>query len=79
MTINEVVPRVEKVFSGVFGRQLAFSPSLSRTAEPRWTSLKHVEFIIALEMEFDLRFDGSDATDMTSIDVVVDTIARRLS
>jgi acyl carrier protein len=79
MTVNEVGPRVERVFSGVFGRQLAFSRSLSRLAEPRWTSLKHVEFIIALEAEFDLRFDGADATDMTSIGVVVDTIERKLS
>jgi acyl carrier protein len=38
--------------------------------ESRWTSLKHVEFIIALEGEFGVRFDGTDATDMVSIPAV---------
>jgi acyl carrier protein len=37
-----------------------------------------VEFIIALEGEFDVRFDGADATDMTSIPVVVDRVGQRL-
>lgn len=74
MTQQELMPRIQKVFSNVFGRQLEFSPSLSRLDEPRWTSLKHVELIIGLEAEFELRFDGADATDMTSIGTIVEAI-----
>lgn len=79
MTVDNLIPRVEQVFVAVFGRQVPFRPELTRIGEPRWTSLKHVEFIIALELEFDIRFDGADATDMISIPVVVDRIAQRLS
>jgi acyl carrier protein len=75
----ELIPRINKVFTGVFGRKVAFDPGLDRASEPRWTSLKHVEFIIALEMEFGVRFDGADATDMTSIRVVADRVAQRLA
>ena len=75
----ELIPRINKVFSSVFGRKVAFDPALDRASEPRWTSLKHVEFIIALEVEFGVRFDGADATDMTSIRVVADRVAQRLS
>jgi acyl carrier protein len=70
-----VLARVEKVFRRVFGARIAFHPQLERAAEPRWTSLKHVELIIALESEFGVRFDGADATDMVSIPAVCARVA----
>lgn len=79
MTDAELTPRIQKVFTGVFGRQIGFHPELTRAAEPRWTSLKHVEFLIALEMEFAVRFDGGDATDMTSIAAVIEKVRQRLA
>ncbi|HKU15985.1 MAG TPA: hypothetical protein VJQ52_16440 [Steroidobacteraceae bacterium] len=75
----DLIPRINKVFTGVFGRKVAFDAALDRASEPRWTSLKHVEFIIALEMEFGIRFDGADATDMISIPLVAERVAQRLS
>jgi hypothetical protein len=77
-TDDRVVSGVGKAFSAVFGPQLPFNPSMTRINEPQWTSLKHVEFIIALEGEFGVRFDGADATDMTDMQTVIDTVARRL-
>lgn len=79
MNDDKIASRTAKVFTGVFGPTVAFDRSLSRLDEPRWTSLKHVEFIIALEQEFDVRFDGADATDMTSIGVVIERIQQRLA
>jgi acyl carrier protein len=78
MTQEELTLRIGKVFSKVFERQLQFAPQLSRLDQPRWTSLKHIEFMIALESEFDLRFDGADATDMTSIPMVVQILEQKL-
>jgi acyl carrier protein len=62
----------------VFGEAIAFDPSLERLDEPSWTSLKHVELIIALEREFGVRFDGADAIDMTSIPTIVERVEREL-
>ena len=78
MTDNELVARTESVFTSVFGRQVPFDVALSRLNEERWTSLRHVEFIVALELEFGVRFDGADATDMTSIAVVLERVRQRL-
>jgi acyl carrier protein len=78
MTDEELTSRTERVFVSTFGPQVPFDVGLSRLDEPRWTSLKHVEFIIALEQEFGVRFDGADATDMTSIDIVLERIRQRL-
>ena len=78
MTDDQLVARTESVFAGVFGRQVPFDVTLSRLNEARWTSLRHVEFIIGLEREFGVRFDGADATDMTSIAVVLERVQQRL-
>jgi acyl carrier protein len=76
---QEINSRIEKAFSAVFGRHVRFNPQLERASVPRWTSLRHVEFIVALEREFGIRFDGADATDMVSIPVVMDRIRQRLT
>jgi acyl carrier protein len=75
---DDVVDRTRRVFTSVFGNAVDFAPTLTRLDEARWTSLKHVEFIVALESEFGVRFDGADATDMTSIPAVIDRIEQRL-
>lgn len=70
---------IAEVFSSIFGQRVAFDPNLSRIDEPGWTSLKHMELLIALEMKFGLRFDGADATDMTSVPAIVERIESRLT
>jgi acyl carrier protein len=79
MNSAEVAARIEHVFARVFGDRVTFDPQLARVDETYWTSLKHMEFLIALESEFGLRFDGADATDMTSIPIVVERIEARLA
>jgi acyl carrier protein len=74
-----MIARIERIFRRTFGERMTFQERLERKDEPRWTSLKHVEFIIALEQEFGLRFDGADATDMVSIAAVRERVARLLA
>ncbi len=71
-----LLERVQKCFSKTFGARVPFSAALDRGAEPRWTSLKHVEFLIAMEQEFGVRFDGADATDLVSITAVCARLAK---
>jgi acyl carrier protein len=75
----EVTSRIERVFTQVFGPRTPFATGLSRLEEPRWNSLKHMEFLVGLEQEFGVRFDGADATDMTSIPEVVERIGNKLA
>jgi acyl carrier protein len=75
----EVEGRIATVFARVFGARTPFAVSLSRVDEPRWNSLKHMEFLLGLEKEFGIRFDGADATDMTSIAEVVDRVGSKLA
>jgi len=75
---NDVTERVAEVFRKTFGKKAVFGLELKRTDLAQWTSMKHVEFIIGLEMAFGVRFDGADATDMISIPVVIERVRRRL-
>jgi acyl carrier protein len=79
MTDSQLAERVATVFRQTFGRKTNFSPDLKRTDVTAWTSLKHVEFIIALETAFGVRFDGADATDMVSIPVVLERLGMKLT
>jgi acyl carrier protein len=75
----QLTARVQRVFEGIFRRDLIFSAHLDRAHEPRWTSLQHIEFLIGLEREFGIRFDGADATDMSTIPVVLSRVRAKLS
>ena len=78
MNPPDIAPRIERVFARVFGRRAPFSLDVCRLNEPQWTSLKHVEFLIGLEQEFGIRFDGADATDMTTIVAVIERVQKKL-
>jgi acyl carrier protein len=70
--------RIKNVFNDVFKGTIEFSTDLSRETENRWNSIKHIEFLVALEKEFNLRFDGSDATEMNSIHKIISLIEQRI-
>jgi acyl carrier protein len=74
-----MMQRIQSAFVKVFGHQPPFDPHLSRVNDARWTSLRHVELILALESEFNVRFDGADATDMSSITGVAERLTRKLT
>lgn len=70
--------RIKSVFNDVFKGNIQFDVELNRETENRWNSIKHIEFLVALEREFGLRFDGSDATEMNSIKKIVSLIEQRI-
>jgi acyl carrier protein len=79
MSATEISARIETVFTRVFGARMPFSLGLSRLDDSRWNSLRHMEFLVGLEREFGIRFDGADATDMTSIADVVERVGSKLA
>ena len=63
------IERIEKVFRTVLIEDNAagFSESATMDEINSWDSLNFINIIIALEQEFDLKIDGLDAAEMTSI------------
>lgn len=44
-----------------------------------WPSLMHVEIIIAIEDEFDIRFDVEDIAKMNTVNEIIQHVANELS
>jgi len=55
-----------------------FSPELSSEDVSDWDSLQQIHFVVALEKEFGVRFDGATVSRMFSIPAVVEAVSSRL-
>lgn len=69
--------RLQEVFARVFKGKVRFSPELSQEKEPRWDSLRHVELLVGIEKEFGIRFDGSDAVELVSVQAILAALRER--
>ncbi len=76
---DSVQNRLHAVFTVVFAEKIDYQPDLKRTDAKGWDSLKHVELMIALEVEFDIRMDGADATAMTGVPQVLEIVEGKLA
>ena len=46
---------------------------------PEWDSFKHIELIIGLEQEFNIKLEYTDTTDMTSIPIIKSKVLKLLN
>ena len=72
-----VEDRIEKVFNEVFRGKVVYSPELEMSAKQKCESLRRVQLMVALEKEFNLRFDGADAANMVTVEEICETISAR--
>ena len=72
-----VLERVEVAFRSTFP-SIDFSPELSSEDVSDWDSLRQIHFVVALEKEFGIRFDGATVSRMFSIPAVVEAVSNRL-
>ncbi len=74
---SSVLGRVESAFRLTFP-SIEFSPTLSSKEVSGWDSLQQIHFVVALEVEFGIRFDGATVSRMFSIPAVVEAVSKRL-
>jgi len=72
-----VLERVEAAFRSTFPTA-RFSPELSSEEVSDWDSMRQIHFVVALEKEFGIRFDGATVSRMFSIPAVVEAVSSRL-
>ncbi|MBI3112693.1 MAG: hypothetical protein HYZ01_14090 [Ignavibacteriales bacterium] len=77
-TNPNVRARLSKVFSHTFDILAPVDPAIGPTKVSRWDSLGHLELIVRLEEEFDIKFTDGDAISMTSFGEIERVIARHL-
>jgi acyl carrier protein len=68
--------QVRGVLETVLGRAIAPSESVTRSTEPAWDSLRHVEILLAIEGVCDIRFDEEEMGRLDSLEKLVQAVER---
>ena len=79
MNTETVQATVKDIMAAIFSMDTAgIGADFSLETVQEWDSLKHVNLVMALEQEFNLRINVEDAVEMTSFPAVCETLSRYL-
>ena len=73
---DDVEGRIREIMGVVFKRSIPPGEPVSRSTEPAWDSLRHVELIFSIEDEFGVRFDEDELMELTSLSALVEAVDR---
>ncbi|WP_106768582.1 phosphopantetheine-binding protein [Paenibacillus faecalis] len=71
---NELRKQVGSILSEVLNTTLSSDENPKRKEMPNWDSLKHMELILRLEEELNVRFSIKEVAAITSLDDLVEII-----
>jgi acyl carrier protein len=71
---DEVYERVKGIFREMLTEKqfAAFHPEVTMDDIDGWDSMTHLEIIVGLEAEFNIRIDGLDAASMISVPSILE-------
>lgn len=79
MNEESLQEQIREIMAVLFSMDAAdIGPESSIETVEKWDSLQHVNLMMALEQEFDVRIDVEDAVEMTSFTAVCETLSRYL-
>ncbi|MCE5242538.1 MAG: acyl carrier protein [Syntrophobacteraceae bacterium] len=78
MIQSEMESIVVETFSLVMKQPFGLNEEVVRGRESAWTSLKHIELILALEEKFDIRFTEDEMVELKSLSTVKATVSKHL-
>ena len=67
--------RVRQIMTEVFGQAVGPQPSQANTEN--WDSLRHLNLVIALEMEFDISFEPEEIAHMKDLNSILALINQK--
>lgn len=76
--INEFRTRAAAVLSETLGVSISAEENSLRNQLDNWDSLKHLELILLLEEEFNIRLSAEQVVNMNSLDDIVKRIEEHL-
>lgn len=69
--------RILKIISQVLKTEV--DENASQNSIPQWDSLRHLNLVIELEVEFDVSFEPEEIAEMTNINVIESMIKEKKS
>lgn len=78
MTRAEVFDRLNKVFQDVFDDEsITVSDTTTSDDIEDWDSLEHINLVVAVENEFEVKFNMGEVNKMKNVGEMVDIILQR--
>ena len=80
MEKEEVYERLNNVFRDIFDDEsiVVTAETTSKDIED-WDSLEHINLVVAVEQEFEIKFNMNEVTTMKNVGEMVDIIMSRLN
>jgi acyl carrier protein len=78
MTKEEIYQKLNKVFQDVFDDESITVKQETTAADIEdWDSLEHINLVVAIEREFDMKFKMAEVTTMKNVGEMVEIIISR--
>lgn len=79
MSREEIRERLNQVFIDLFDDEsIVLSDETTANDIEDWDSLEHINLIVAIEQEFNIKFNMNEVTTMKNVGEMIDIIASRL-
>ncbi len=79
MSREEVMERLNEVFVDLFDDEnIKINDNTTANDIDDWDSLEHINLIVAIEQEFNIKFNMNEVTSMKNVGEMVDIITSRI-
>lgn len=79
MADQEILASLTRILSDLlFDESLILSDSTTRADVPEWDSFAYVNFIVAAEMQFDIKFSVADVESFVTVGEIADRISKHI-
>lgn len=73
--MSDIESKIKNIMSSLFSISTdKITNKTSFNSVKKWDSLKHLEFIIALEKEFQIKFDADEIPTLINFEIIYSTI-----
>lgn len=70
----DIEERVKEILEVLFEHKISNPDEVTMDTEELWDSLKHLELIVTLEEEFDVKIPQNEIPELNSMDIIIDKI-----
>ena len=79
MERNQIFKQLENIFIDVFDLEdISLQDSTTADDIEEWDSLSHIQMVVAVEKQFDIKFTALEIMSWKNVGQLVDTIEKRL-
>ncbi|MEC1715547.1 acyl carrier protein [Schinkia azotoformans] len=75
---KNIKQKIDEILQEVFEIESVDESLLSRESNATWDSLKHLEIIMAIEEEFDIRFSAIEVTEVVNASDLYKIVEKKL-